>query len=98
MSCRRIAGAACFCQLWKSRTWVDPLAIWHSKTRSSLAYADGHAEIRRWVDQSTIEMSRDQIFLCTVPEGEGEDLRFMVSGFPQKSPDISQSGSGVASP
>ncbi len=68
----------------KNKIWVDPLAIWHSRARSSLAYADGHAEVHRWVDNSTIEMSREQQFLCPVPKDEGNDLRFMVSGFPQR--------------
>ncbi len=65
-------------------TWVDPFAVWHSKTRSTLGYADGHTEIRRWVDNSTIEMSRKQEFFYVVPPGEGGDLRYMLSGFPQK--------------
>jgi len=66
------------------KTWVDPLAIWHSNARGTLGYADGHAEIHRWVDGSTIEMSRNQEFVRPVPPNEGEDLRFMLSGFPQK--------------
>jgi prepilin-type N-terminal cleavage/methylation domain-containing protein len=76
----------------KSQTWVDPLAIWHSRVRSSLAYADGHAEIHRWLDQSTIQMSEKQQFFCPVPAGEGEDLRFMLSGFPQKTGESVQGG------
>ncbi|MBM4028289.1 MAG: prepilin-type N-terminal cleavage/methylation domain-containing protein [Planctomycetes bacterium] len=68
-----------------TRTWVDPLAIWHSNARSTLGFADGHAEIRRWVDKSTIEMSRRQEFSRPVPRNEGEDLRYMLAGFPQKS-------------
>jgi prepilin-type N-terminal cleavage/methylation domain-containing protein/prepilin-type processing-associated H-X9-DG protein len=68
-----------------AKTWVDPLAIWHSNARSTLGYADGHAEIHRWIDQSTIEMSRNQEFVHPVPLNEGEDLRFMLAGFPQKS-------------
>jgi len=68
----------------KGQTWVDPLAIWHSRARSSLGYADGHADIRRWMDHSTMEMSEKQEFFYPVPEKEGEDLRFMLGGFPQK--------------
>lgn len=67
-----------------SGLWVDPLAIWHSRSRSTLAYADGHSEIHPWVDKSTIEMSRKQEFYYPVPEDEGQDLRFMIAGFPQK--------------
>jgi prepilin-type N-terminal cleavage/methylation domain-containing protein len=65
-------------------TWVDPLAIWHSRARSALGYADGHAEVRRWVDDSTIAMSRGRKFFFPVPPGEGEDLAFMLRGFPRK--------------
>lgn len=68
----------------RDRTWVDPLAIWHSTARSALGYADGHAEIHRWLDSSTIEMSRDQAFYHPVPESEGADLDFMLAGFPQR--------------
>jgi prepilin-type N-terminal cleavage/methylation domain-containing protein len=78
-------------------TWVDPLAIWHSRGRSTLGFADGRAEIHRWVDDSTIEMARKQEFLCPVPPGEGEDLRFMVSGFPQKNNEASPSSAGRTS-
>ncbi len=80
----------------KTRTWVDPLAIWHSRARSSLGYADGHAETRRWVDSSTTEMSKKQEFFYPVPAGEGDDLRFMISGFPQRLSDTSP-GIGAAS-
>jgi prepilin-type N-terminal cleavage/methylation domain-containing protein len=76
----------------RSKTWVDPLAIWHSRARSSLGYADGHAETRCWVDGSTIEMSRRQEFFYPVAAGEGDDLRFMLSGFPQRSTEASPGG------
>ena len=72
-----------------TKTWVDPLAIWHSNARGTLGYADGHAEIHRWVDASTIAMSRNQEFVRAVPPNEGEDLRFMLAGFPQKTTDFS---------
>jgi prepilin-type N-terminal cleavage/methylation domain-containing protein len=73
------------------KTWVDPLAIWHSNVRSTLGYADGHAEIHRWIDNSTVEMSRKQEFVYPVPPNEGEDLRFMLAGFPQKTAESSAS-------
>jgi prepilin-type N-terminal cleavage/methylation domain-containing protein len=71
-----------------NKTWVDPLAVWHSRVRSSLAFADGHAEVHHWVDSSTIEMSREQQFLTPVPRDEGNDLHFMLSGFPQRMTDV----------
>jgi prepilin-type N-terminal cleavage/methylation domain-containing protein len=72
-----------------AKIWVDPLAIWHSNARSSLGYADGHAEIHPWIDSSTVEMSRKQEFVYPVPSNEGEDLRFMLGGFPQKAAESS---------
>ncbi len=68
----------------QSKTWVDPLAIWHSNARGTLAYADGHVEIHHWINTSTLEMSQNQEFVRAVPPNEGEDLRFMLAGFPQK--------------
>lgn len=82
----------------KTRTWVDPLAVWHNRRSSSLGYADGHAETRRWVDHSTVEMSTKQEFFYPVPETEGRDLQFMLSGFPQTSSDSPGAGTGVISP
>jgi prepilin-type N-terminal cleavage/methylation domain-containing protein len=76
----------------QSQTWVDPLAIWHSRARSTLGYADGHAEIHRWVDRSTIEMAEQGKFFYVVPADEGVDLRYMLSGFPQRATDPSQGG------
>ena len=38
--------------------WVDPLAIWHND-RSTLGFADGHAEKHRWLDDRTIEFAED---------------------------------------
>jgi prepilin-type N-terminal cleavage/methylation domain-containing protein len=74
-----------------AKTWVDPLAIWHSNARSALGYADGHAEIHPWLDKSTIAMSRNQTFGYAVPASESEDLCFMLAGFPQKVTDPSAS-------
>jgi prepilin-type N-terminal cleavage/methylation domain-containing protein len=72
--------------------WVDPVAAWHSKTKTTLGFADGHAEIHRWVDRSTMEMSEKQEFFTPVPANEGEDLRFMIGGFPQKASEAMRNG------
>lgn len=61
--------------------WVDPFAIWHNE-RSTLGFADGHAEKHRWVDQSTIDMSENQTFYQPVyPNDSGEDLDYMVRAY-----------------
>jgi prepilin-type N-terminal cleavage/methylation domain-containing protein/prepilin-type processing-associated H-X9-DG protein len=60
--------------------WGDPLSIWHND-RSTLGFADGHAEKHRWVDKSTIEMSEAQSGGYPVPADEGEDLAYMRRGY-----------------
>jgi prepilin-type N-terminal cleavage/methylation domain-containing protein/prepilin-type processing-associated H-X9-DG protein len=62
--------------------WVDPFAIWHNN-KSTLGFADGHAEKHNWVDKSTIEMSEKQQNFYDVPSDEGEDYRYMAMGFPR---------------
>jgi len=37
--------------------WGDPFAIWHNE-RSTLGFADGHAEKHQWKDQSTLDMAK----------------------------------------
>lgn len=71
-------------------TWIDPLSIWHSKSRSTLGFADGSAEMHTWIDNSTKEMSRlgmegdPRAMNYPVPAGEGGDVKFMASVFPHK--------------
>jgi len=73
---------------WKQ--WVDTIAIWHNK-QSTLGFADGHVEIHRWVNKSTIEWCEQAFydpgnfqFHMTVPAGEGHDLRYMHIGYAYK--------------
>ena len=40
-----------------THTWVDPLAVWHN-WKSTLGFADGHAETHRWLEKSTLEASK----------------------------------------
>ncbi len=59
-------------------SWVDPLCVWHNN-RSTLGFADGHAEVHRWVDERTIEMSEEGKFNA---QHEGsEDLKYMQERF-----------------
>jgi prepilin-type N-terminal cleavage/methylation domain-containing protein len=63
--------------------WIDPLAIWHSKNRGALGFADGSANLHIWVNKSTIDIAQraawgDQsVFNFSPPADEQEDLRFM---------------------
>jgi prepilin-type N-terminal cleavage/methylation domain-containing protein/prepilin-type processing-associated H-X9-DG protein len=58
--------------------WIDPLAIWHNK-KSTIGWADGHAEKHRWLDERTIEMSEQQAFNAVHPGNP--DLEFMQRGY-----------------
>jgi len=59
-------------------SWADPLSIWHNK-RSTLGFADGHAEVHRWLDQRTIEMSEKGLFGAT--QINNPDLIYMQQGY-----------------
>ena len=41
-----------------SPAWVDPFAILHNGS-STFAYADGHADRHKWVEEVTIEMAKE---------------------------------------
>ncbi len=75
----------------KNKTWTDPVAMWHNK-KSTLGFADGHAEMHSWEDQSFIEWNlkfmddqRFQGFGMTPPSDERNDINYMVEGFPYRS-------------
>jgi prepilin-type N-terminal cleavage/methylation domain-containing protein len=38
--------------------WVDPFAIFHGKI-SSISFADGHAEMHSWVEETTVKAATD---------------------------------------
>jgi prepilin-type N-terminal cleavage/methylation domain-containing protein/prepilin-type processing-associated H-X9-DG protein len=63
--------------------WIDPLAPWHND-RSTLGFADGHAEKHRWLSKYTIKMNIDQQTYCTDtntdPDDEA-DLFYMQQGY-----------------
>ncbi len=46
--------------------WVDPLTVWH-KDAGTLGFADGHAELHKWVERQTIEMTKNQQFDTPCP-------------------------------
>ncbi len=58
--------------------WIDPLAGWHND-RSTLGFADGHAEKHKWMSNETIIMNTEQIFGdCPTDQ---VDLRYMLRGY-----------------
>jgi prepilin-type processing-associated H-X9-DG protein len=75
----------------KPRTWVDPVAMWHD-TKSTLGFADGHAETHAWQDQSFIKWNLTAMysplkftFGMVPPASEQNDIDYMAKGFPYKS-------------
>jgi prepilin-type processing-associated H-X9-DG protein len=73
------------------KTWVDPLAMWHPQ-RTTLGFADGHAEMHQWQNRSLIEWCHQAMyepgkftFNMTPPADEQEDVEYMAEGFPCKS-------------
>lgn len=61
--------------------WIDPFAIWHGN-RSTLGFADGHAETHGWLNESTIQMAKEQRFDFPIPSTEThEDYFYMLQGY-----------------
>lgn len=67
--------------------WIDPLAIWHSKSKGVMSYADGSAIIHTWVNRDTIELATRaawgdrSVFNHTPPAGQRDDIEFMHNGY-----------------
>ena len=75
----------------KAKTWTDPVAMWHNR-RSTLGFADGHAEMHDWKDKSFIEWNEKAMyrepgfsFGMTPPTEDFEDVDYMAKHFPYKS-------------
>jgi prepilin-type N-terminal cleavage/methylation domain-containing protein len=62
-------------------SWCDPLTVWHNK-RSTIGWADGRAEMHRWLDERTIELSGEEVW-WTVDRSQPDnpDLKFMQRGY-----------------
>jgi prepilin-type N-terminal cleavage/methylation domain-containing protein/prepilin-type processing-associated H-X9-DG protein len=58
--------------------WVDPLTVWHDDA-STIGFADGHAEVRKWESRQTILMTRDQQFDTACPDNP--DWKFLAEGW-----------------
>ena len=66
--------------------WYDPMAIWHNDA-GTLGFCDGHAELRRWVDQSTYDMCERQTIgtqNIVYDFDSGDDLELMQRGYAYK--------------
>jgi len=74
----------------RDRTWTDPVAMWHNK-RTTLGFADGHAEMHEWKDQYFIDWNLKAMygepftFGLTPPADAQTDIDFMAKGFACKS-------------
>ncbi len=73
------------------KTWVDPMAMWHNH-RTTLGFADGHAEMRQWTDKSLIDWLEKAMyspnsfsFSMTPPAEDFTDVDYMAENFPCKS-------------
>jgi prepilin-type N-terminal cleavage/methylation domain-containing protein/prepilin-type processing-associated H-X9-DG protein len=71
----------------KAKTWCDPLAMWHNK-KSTLGFADGHAEMHPWEDDYFIEWNLNCMydpdpsgFSAPGPQ-ERNDIEYMAKRFP----------------
>jgi prepilin-type N-terminal cleavage/methylation domain-containing protein/prepilin-type processing-associated H-X9-DG protein len=72
-----------------AKTWTDPVSMWHNK-RTTLGFADGHAEIHEWKDKSFIDWNLKAMFFngfsfgMTPPGDERTDIEYMARCFPYK--------------
>lgn len=62
-------------------SWGDPLAIWHNN-KSTLGFADGHAELHTWRDQRTVEFSNGGYWgISDAHQPDNPDLKYMQAGY-----------------
>jgi prepilin-type N-terminal cleavage/methylation domain-containing protein/prepilin-type processing-associated H-X9-DG protein len=74
----------------RDKTWTDPVSMWHNK-RTTLGFADGHAEMHDWRDQYFIDWNLKAMygepfsFDLTPPADARTDIEYMSQGFACKS-------------
>jgi prepilin-type processing-associated H-X9-DG protein len=76
----------------KSRQWVDPLGIWHSRNTSTFGFADGHANMHRWISEDFIKWNQLALhepmnfsfYRTPSSEDELEDFEFALKGYAYK--------------
>lgn len=75
----------------KAKTWIDPLAMWHNE-KSTIGFADGHAEMHTWESKSFVEWCQSAMFKPgqfsnfshSDPGDDMMDAEFMSYAFPYK--------------
>ena len=69
-----------------ARNWVDPMAVFHN-VKSSLGFADGHSELHKWVQPTTIKAGRaaalgqDTPFYWAKAKPIDRDYAYMEQGY-----------------
>jgi prepilin-type N-terminal cleavage/methylation domain-containing protein/prepilin-type processing-associated H-X9-DG protein len=73
-----------------NRTWIDPPAMWHA-ARTTLGFADGHAEMHVWQDKYFIDWVKLAMyppntcnFNLSPAAGQYTDINYAVEGFARK--------------
>ncbi len=61
--------------------WIDEIAIFHGNS-STHGYADGHADMHRWVDGATIAAAGSSDFSTHFHNGGANDLRWLALRYP----------------
>ncbi|MBN1765549.1 MAG: prepilin-type N-terminal cleavage/methylation domain-containing protein [Sedimentisphaerales bacterium] len=62
-------------------SWWNIMSIWHNK-KSTLGFADGHAEMMKWVDERTFIYAADRTAISpTQTNPDNPDLVFMIRGY-----------------
>ena len=60
----------------KDNSWGNLPALYHSAA-SGLSFADGHAEIHKWLDPRTVKPVLLKSMALVVPSGGNLDMRYM---------------------
>ena len=87
----RGVNSGCWVLRPKSRRWVDPFGIWHTRNRSTLGFADGRVEMHRWHSETLIEWNELALwepqnfsFHRDPTSGDNmelQDFEFMLGGY-----------------
>ena len=62
--------------------WHDPVSAWHGGS-TVMGFADGHAEVHKWLNDSTIDLANGDIGPGTIVN-PNDDLKWMQKGYIQK--------------